>query len=185
MPVIPDKGLVGRCSHIAVEADTTEAAEAVTESAPTGEPAAAADAPPVEEEPFVTPADTATWMDHEATAELAIDVDDAHEEATHWSETAGAPARLPGQRHRPAPAGVGSNLKAVVAPILITVGLLVLAPAVWGLLVLMGVEVFASGRDSANTMAKVMLICWPMGTALIVAGIVCLVQVQKQKSRNR
>ncbi len=77
----------------------------------------------------------------------------------------------------------GDAMKATMAPILLTVGLIVMIPAVWGTLLLMGVSMPLSERSNANTMATFMLLCWPIAIALIVTAIILFMQVSKAKKK--
>jgi hypothetical protein len=75
------------------------------------------------------------------------------------------------------------GLKALAVPILVTLGLLMLLPAVWGTLMLIGVEVPASDRDGATLMAAFMLVCWPIALAMFGIAGVLFRQVSRQKQR--
>lgn len=77
----------------------------------------------------------------------------------------------------------GDAMKATMAPILLTVGLIVLIPAIWGTLLLMGVETFGSDRSNAKTMATFMLMCWPISIALIVTAVILFLQISKAKKK--
>lgn len=59
------------------------------------------------------------------------------------------------------------GLKAAAVPILITVGVLLMIPGIWSLLILTGV--WESPREDAKTMAVAMLATWPIA-ASIFAG---------------
>ena len=76
-------------------------------------------------------------------------------------------------------------MKATMVPILMTVGILVVLPAVWGTMILAGVDTFMSDRPSADTMAKFMLICWPIAITLIVTSIILFLQIAKAKKLAR
>ncbi len=72
------------------------------------------------------------------------------------------------------------GLKQVMAPVFITVGALMLVPALWALLHLLGIT--TSTKPNANLMAYVMLLCWPIALALIATGSVLVVQTIRRKS---
>jgi hypothetical protein len=91
--------------------------------------------------------------------------------------------------YRPAPrASAGSrrssDFKAIAAPILMTVGLMLLLPAFWAVLVLTGAGVPMSDRDDASTMAKVMLLCWPLALSLIIPAILIFARLAADRKKN-
>lgn len=94
--------------------------------------------------------------------------------------TTPAPAPRPISRtpFRTKPPSSG-GLKAVASPVLITVGLLMLIPAVWAVLFLSGS--ITSDKHDARVMAFVMLACWPIAIALIGGGVWFIFQVKKDK----
>ena len=79
--------------------------------------------------------------------------------------------------HRRTAAGAGFA-QAVLAPVFLVVGLLVSLPAVWGTMTLMGRSLpgFPEHADAAE-MAKVMLLGWPLGLALLGTGFWYLLRV--------
>ena len=83
------------------------------------------------------------------------------------------------------PAKPAASMQAVFAPILITFGLLTLAPAIWAVLVLMGYKVPLHDGQGVNNMAKLMLVCWPVSLGLLAGGIVGVVQVTKQNRKMK
>ncbi len=85
-----------------------------------------------------------------------------HEQADTQPRVVPAPAR---SRPRP-PARRDANhgLKTASVPVLITVGLLLLVPGVWSLLILTGT--WESPREDARTMAIAMLATWPIALSM-------------------
>lgn len=86
------------------------------------------------------------------------------------------PARLPRKSKT-------HDLKATVAPLLATVGILLLVPAVWSTLLLVGVTVPGAEREDSRPMAAVMLLSWPIALCLIAASIAFFLQVTRYKRR--
>lgn len=84
-------------------------------------------------------------------------------------------SRLP-QRKSPS-----HDLKATAAPLLVTVGLLLLIPAFWSVLLLAGVGVPGSAREDSRPMAAVMLACWPIAICLIITAVVFFKQMARAK----
>jgi hypothetical protein len=133
------------------------------------------------------PRQPAPPVDDDELVAAEIDVDDESGEPV--GEAANPLANLqqstpPAAARLRRPAKKGGGLKATMAPILLTVGTLLLFPAVWATLLLAGVEVPLTDRDNAHTMAKVMLSAWPLSVILITAGVVAIVQVTRE-SRGR
>lgn len=83
------------------------------------------------------------------------------------------------------PAKPATSLQAVFAPVLITFGLLTLVPAIWAVLVLMGIKVPMHDGQGASGMAKLMLVCWPVSLGLLAGGIVGVVQTMKQNRKMK
>lgn len=75
------------------------------------------------------------------------------------------------------------DLKATAAPLLATVGVLLLIPAVWSTLLLIGVGVPGADRQDARPMATVMLLSWPIAICLIAASSFFFVQVIRQRKQ--
>ena len=75
------------------------------------------------------------------------------------------------------------DLRATAAPLLVTVGVLLLIPAVWAVLLLMGVGVPGAEREDSRPMATVMLLSWPIAICLIATSIVFFLQVMREKKR--
>lgn len=101
----------------------------------------------------------------------------------HETTAPAAIAATPTHRRRVSKVSKGDALKATMAPILLTVGLLVLLPAIWGTMLLLGMDVFMSERSNAKTMATFMMVCWPIAVALIATAIVLFLQVSKAKKK--
>ena len=93
-----------------------------------------------------------------------------------------APRRTP-SRTPPLRKSNSHDLKATAAPLLATVGGLLMVPALWSALLLIGVGVPGSGRDDARPMAAVMLVSWPIAICLIAASVVFFRQVVQEKKR--
>ena len=74
-----------------------------------------------------------------------------------------------------------SGLKATAVPLLGTVGLLLLIPAVWAVMVLMNAE--SSGDDRG--MAVAMLVAWPIALCLLAAAVVLFIQVAKEQKQAK
>jgi len=83
------------------------------------------------------------------------------------------------------PTKPAASLQAVFAPVLITFGLLTLIPAIWAVLVLMGMKVPMHDGQGASGMAKLMLVCWPVSLGLLAGGIVGVVQTIKQNRKQK
>jgi hypothetical protein len=71
------------------------------------------------------------------------------------------------------------GLKAVAVPVLLTVGVLLLIPGVWAILLLCGADVWKSDDSSAKSVALIMLLCWPIAACLLAAAAVYLYQIQR------
>ena len=96
--------------------------------------------------------------------------------------SAAASARLgPAARTNARRRKSNQQLKEVATPIVFTVGLLLLFPAIWGTLVLMGQNIWRSDKPDAPTVAKDMLICWPLSLALIGLAVVMFLQVRAER----
>lgn len=128
----------------------------------------------------------ATTVEDDLAAALAgtsADVDAESAEAPAF-EMADAPAfdmadaPVARRRERPvASAQSGTGLKAIGAPIFVLLGLVTLVPAVWGTLLLAGMNVPLKNTEGASSMAKVMLVTWPIGIFIIAVGIRMMLQV--------
>ena len=71
------------------------------------------------------------------------------------------------------------GLKTMAMLVLSTVGMLLLIPAVWALLLLAGAEVWNHDRTGAHKMALLMLICWPIAFALLCGAVYYFIQIKK------
>ncbi len=78
-------------------------------------------------------------------------------------------------KHKPK----GDGLKAFAVPIVLAVGLMLLAPGIWALLVLTGA--YQSEQEGATQMAMMMLISWPISFCLLAAGAVMFMQIRAGK----
>lgn len=94
------------------------------------------------------------------------------------ASVAAAPVRRPTPRRK----NQNNSFKAVMVPIVATVGILLLLPAVWGTMVVLGQNVWRSDRPDAATMGKAMLICWPLSLALIGLAVIMYLQVRAAES---
>lgn len=90
------------------------------------------------------------------------------------------PVRNP---NRPVARSGSHNLKATAAPLLVTVGVLLLVPAFWSVFLLVGMKVPGWDRGDARSMAMAMLICWPLALALIAAAVVLFLQLMRDRKR--
>ncbi len=90
-----------------------------------------------------------------------------------------APTKYPPRRK-----SKGHDLKATAAPLLATVGILLLVPAIWSALLLIGVGVPGAEREDSRPMAAVMLLSWPIAICLIAASTFFFIQVARQKKRE-
>jgi hypothetical protein len=82
-----------------------------------------------------------------------------------------------GQKHH--------EFRAIAAPVLMTVGVMLLIPAIWAIMVLTGARVPMSDRPDAPTMAKVMLICWPLALTLIIPAVLLFAQISASRKKAR
>jgi len=94
----------------------------------------------------------------DAAAAPAWDLD-----ADEASATSPSSSRPLASRRPPRPSGVARfGVKASMV-----IGMLLLIPAIWAVLVLAGVDVLNASAAGADRMALLMLICWPIALALI------------------
>lgn len=119
---------------------------------------------------------------------ITAEVDDEAVEDESAGDVAAAAASFQSQMAsapRPSPVrrvgGKHSEFKAVAAPILLTVGVMLLIPAFWAVLVLAGAGVPMSEREDAVTMAKVMLLCWPLAISLLLPALIIFGQLHARK----
>lgn len=105
---------------------------------------------------------------------------DAAASAIH-SPAATASRQVKTPARRPPPRKKSHDMKATAIPLLITVGGLLLVPAIWGVLVLVGAGVPGAGREDSGMMAGMMLGCWPIALCLIYYGVYLLRKLQRAK----
>jgi hypothetical protein len=73
------------------------------------------------------------------------------------------------------------SLKAMMVPVFFTVGALLLIPAIWSVLLLLGFDwVWARKSESATLMAVVMLSCWPISGILLFGAAYFYRQIRSQ-----
>lgn len=160
--------------------DLAEAGESSRAGQPSPEPGAPSQ--PSTTAPRAAGAAGAADDDGELVAEVEDDDQDdfvADERLAAASAPPGAPAVRRPMRRRQAQ---NTGLKEVGSPILITVGLLLCYPGFWALMILTGT--WTSERESAASMAKVMLVCWPIAIALIAGGVMFFMQARDEKRRR-
>jgi len=121
-------------------------------------------------------------IDGEIEAELEGEIEDDEEQ-----QAAAIPAPRPAASRRMPPSKKkAGSLKATAAPILLTVGILLLGPAIWGVAILGGSKsVMGADREDAPMMAKLMQVCWPIAVVLIVSAIVIFVQVAREAKQAK
>ena len=88
-----------------------------------------------------------------------------------------------GTRNRPIRKSSSHGLKATAAPLLATVGVLLLIPGIWSVLTLSGMDIAGSKRDDAKAMATAMLVCWPIAICLLVTAAIFFTQILKEKKQ--
>lgn len=134
------------------------------------------------ETPVVTDRDADDHeIDGEIEAELEGEIEDDEDE-----QIAATPAPRPAASRRMPPKKKAGSLKATAAPILLTVGILLLGPAIWGVAILGGSKtVMGADREDAPMMAKIMQVCWPIAAVLIVSAIVIFVQVAREAKQAK
>ncbi len=103
-------------------------------------------------------------FDDEAPAVQAAGTSDPGELTSGGSTSGGR--TLASRRPKP-PSGMAKfGVKASMV-----IGMLLLIPAIWAVLVLVGVDVFNANAAGAKQMALLMLVCWPIGGALIGGAV--------------
>jgi len=146
----------------------------------------------LQQEDAAASADMLAELAQEAGAEegeeppVAVFEPEAIEAPAHFDSSAAIPQSA-ARRPRPVrvPPKPQANLKAVFAPVLLTFGVLMLLPAVWAVMILMGAEVWMHDGQGVDTMAKIMLICWPVGLGLLAGAFVSFVQLSREKTKQR
>jgi len=140
------------------------------------------------------PEDTEDTVDeHDATAVDQADADPAPEEAMLEDEAgdfiASAPAAQSttnaARRTTPRRSRKGDDqFKAAAVPVLFTVGGLLILIGIWALLLLLDVAVPMHQRSGSQQMAIAMLVCWPVGLALIAGGVIFHKQIQQARKQD-
>lgn len=85
--------------------------------------------------------------------------------------------RPEGRRAPPRIAAGHDQIKAVAVVLLLGVAGLLLIPAVWAALLLMGIKVWGSARPDAAKMAMGMLACWPIAAGLVSGAVLFYLQL--------
>ena len=65
---------------------------------------------------------------------------------------------------------------------LLTLGVLLLLPAVWATGIMLDMDIWRSDREDASSMATMMLVAWPIALAMIAAAIWCFAQVKAARA---
>jgi hypothetical protein len=73
------------------------------------------------------------------------------------------------------------NLKVLAPPLIALVGLMLLVPASWSVLLLLGVPVPGADRVDAPRMALAMLACWPLAVCLLASAGWFFVQERRHR----
>ncbi len=73
------------------------------------------------------------------------------------------------------------NIKILAPPLLALVGLMLLVPASWSVLLLVGVPVPGADRVDAPRMALAMLACWPLAVCLVASAGWFFVQERRHR----
>ncbi len=95
------------------------------------------------------------------------DVDGVDQDPVEALAKAGrADQRPPTSGSRGRGSGQQDRIKAAAVPVLSLIGVLLLIPAVWAVLLLAGAPVWHHERHSARGMAAVMLVCGPIAFAM-------------------
>jgi len=92
-----------------------------------------------------------------------------------------SPRQTPSRSRLPQRKSSSHDLKATAAPLLGTVGVLLLIPALWSVLLLVGVGVPGSAREDSRPMAAIMLACWPIAICLIITAVIFFKQTIRAK----
>ena len=87
--------------------------------------------------------------------------------------------RPEGRRAPPRTATGHDQIKAVAVVLLLSVAGLLLIPAVWATLLLVGIRVWGSARPDAAKMAMGMLACWPIAVGLVSGAVLFYVQLRR------
>lgn len=127
--------------------------------------------------------------DHEyhATPEPATKRSSTSSSAASSRRTAQRPAttatRRPANSTRSSGSAHASNmkLKLMAVPALVGVGLLLLLPGIWSILIILDREVIGYNSDGAKTMAYAMLSSWPLALFMFAGAGFFFWQVQRMK----
>lgn len=112
----------------------------------------------------------------EAIGEGDVDGESAIE-GFEEAAAAAAPRKAPPRKKK------DNSLKATAVPLLGTVGVLLLWPALWGFSHITGIS--RSGKDGANAMAWIMfLLATPTGAILLAAAVWFYMQIKKDKAEE-
>ncbi len=146
----------------------------------------------VEEDDDGGDADEAVVVDEDAVVEAGAAVAEVESSASVHTDNAEALAARSAATRRSSRARAGrastsatNDLKKVAVPMLITVGVLLMIPGLWALLVLGGVEIFGSTKQGARGMAMVMLLCWPIALLLIFGAFYFIVELRRAETNRR
>lgn len=122
--------------------------------------------------------------DHAQTPEETVEALEEHAPPDFEEDTAPAALPTPHRHHHP-PAKAAASAQAIFAPVLITFGVITLLPAIWSVLILMGVKTFMHSGKNVDGMAKLMLVCWPVAIGLLAGGIYSVVQVNRENAKKK
>jgi len=116
--------------------------------------------------------------DDEDEEVIVVEIDDESGDAVAAAPQSSPP---PSRRRTPPKRKPTGGMKGVAIPVLITVGGLLLIPAIWAALLLAGA--IDSQREGAQTMAYAMLACWPIALILFAAAGFYFYIMQKEKKQ--
>ncbi|MBI1374979.1 MAG: hypothetical protein GC159_19855 [Phycisphaera sp.] len=103
------------------------------------------------------------------------------EEAYAPARAAAAPQRKSTTTRR-ASAKKRSSAWLVFLPFVLIMGLALLLLAAWGTAVLTGMDVWRADSHNARTMAKLMMVCWPLSLLLLgIGGYVGFTSLRKSR----
>ncbi|MBI1368904.1 MAG: hypothetical protein GC162_09660 [Planctomycetes bacterium] len=85
-----------------------------------------------------------------------------------------------GRRGKPRPA----SLRKLAIPVLVGIGLALMAPGMWAVGILTGMDVPMLGRDNSHAMAIIMLVCWPISLLSFVSAIFMYMGMAEQEQRG-
>ena len=125
-----------------------------------------------------------TESDPQAASPRPLKTAEADDEAALRDELPPQPAATPSRRRPVRRTWSAPNLHEVAAPVLLTVGVLLLVPAVWAVLVLLGASVWRSDWPGADRMSLIMLMCWPIAAGLIAGACWCWPRAKTHRRRR-